>query len=86
MIILIAQFELRSVHTREVIAIFELRSVHTRDRIWGLAFQSGRRMSGNMYGARIFCASVNDTYILQKYASLWLLYIICSARYTGGSG
>ena len=37
-------FELRSVHTREVIAIFELRSVHFKfNRIWGLAFQSGRR-------------------------------------------
>ena len=33
-IIQIAQFELCSVHTREVIAIFELHSVHTRDRIW----------------------------------------------------
>ena len=33
MIVRIAQFELRSVHTRAVIAIFELRSVHTREVI-----------------------------------------------------
>ena len=32
MIIRIAQFELRSVHMREVIAIFELHGVHTRDK------------------------------------------------------
>ena len=48
MIIQIVQFALCSVHTREVIAIFELRSVHTRDRIWGLAFQSGRRCLGTL--------------------------------------
>ena len=41
MIIRIVQFELRSVHTREVIAIFELRSAHTRDQIYDLVFQSG---------------------------------------------
>ena len=57
MIIQIAQFELRSVHMREVIAIFELRSVHTRDRIWSFAFQSGRRMSG--YPANQTCTSVH---------------------------
>ena len=55
-IIWITHFELRSVHTREVIAIFELRSVHTRDRIWDLAFQSGRRMSG--YPANHTCTEL----------------------------
>ena len=52
----IAIFELRSVHTREVIAIFELCSVHTRDRIWDLAFQSGRRKSG--YPANQTCTEL----------------------------
>ena len=52
----IAIFELCSVHTREVIAIFELCSVHTRDRIWDLAFQSGRRMSG--YPANQTCTEL----------------------------
>ena len=37
MIIWIVQFELRSVHTREVIAIFELRSVaYTRETEFGV--------------------------------------------------
>ena len=53
-------FELRSVHTREVIAIFELCSVHTRDRICGFAFESGEKRRGcvwvpcrsNMHEAR----------------------------------
>ena len=62
-IIWIAHFELRSVHTREVIAIFELRSVHTRDRIWDFAFQREKNVwvpcQSNMHGARISCASVH---------------------------
>ena len=74
----IAQFELRSVQTREVTAIFELRSVHTRDRICGLAFQSGRRWvariwvpcQSNMHGARVSCASVHMQHMV--YRQKWL--------------
>ena len=73
-IIWIAHFELRSVHTREVTAIFDLCSVHTRDRIWDLAFRSGRRMSG--YPANQTCTEL----------AFPLLLCICSARYIGGSG
>ena len=62
-IIWIGHFELRSVHTREVIAIFELRSVHTRDRIWDFAFQREKNVwvpcQSNMHGARISCTSVH---------------------------
>ena len=58
-----AQFELRSVHMREVIAIFELRSVHTRDRIWDFAFRREKNVwvpcQSNKHGARISCASVH---------------------------
>ena len=47
MIIRIAQFELCSVHTREVIAIFELQSVHMRDRICGLRILEREQMRGS---------------------------------------
>ena len=57
-----------------VIGIFELRSVHTRDRIWDLAFQSGRRMAG--YPANQTCMELTFPVLLY----------ICSARYIGGSG
>ena len=61
-IIWIAHFDLRSVHTREVIVIFELCSVHTRDRIWEFAFQWEKNVwvpcQSNMHGAHISCASV----------------------------
>ena len=72
----IAHFELRIVHTREVIAIFELRSVHTRDWIWDFAIlhSSGGRMSG--YPANQTCTEL---------AFPVLLYI-CSVWYIGGSG
>ena len=62
-IIWIAHFELRCVHTREVIVIFELCSVHTRDRIWDFAFQRKKNVwvpcQSNMHGARISCASIH---------------------------
>ena len=58
-----AHFELRRLHTREVIAIFELRSVHTRDRIWDFALHWEKNVwvpcQSNMHGARISCASVH---------------------------
>ena len=78
MIIRIVQFELRSVHTGEVIAIFELRSVHTRDRIFDLEFQSRRRCmarvwvpcQSNMHKARISCASVHMQHAVYRWK--WL--------------
>ena len=75
-IIWIAHFELRSVHTREVIAIFELSSVHayTRDRIWDFPFQREKNVwvpcQSNMHGARISCASVHMQHAV--YRRKWL--------------
>ena len=45
------------------VALFELRSVHTRDRSWDFAFQREKNdwvpCQSNMHGARISCASVH---------------------------
>ena len=66
-----AHFELRSVHTREVIAIYELCSVHTRDRIWDFAFQREKNVwvpcQSNMHGARISCASVHIKRMVHRW-------------------
>ena len=47
----------------EVIANFELRSVHTSDRILDFAFQWEKNVwvpcQSSMHGARISCASVH---------------------------
>ena len=71
MIIRIAQFELRSVHTREVIVIIELRSVHTRDRIWGFAFQSGRRCLGTLPWIK----HARSSYFL---CFIWIVHMQCA--------
>ena len=69
-----AHFELRSVHTIEVIANFELRSVHTSDQILDFAFQREKNVwvpcQSNMHGAHISCASVH----MQRtvYRQKWL--------------
>ena len=73
MIMRILQFELRSVHTREVVAIFDyVVYTYTRDRICGLAFPSRRRCvarvwvpcQSKMHEARISCASVHNAALL----------------------
>ena len=66
-----AHFELRSVHTREVIAIFELRSVHTSDLNLRFCVRERGEEAGSVW---VFA-------VLFTFPVLLYVLNMCSARY-----